>query len=132
MYAYDPANPRQFIDGQVYNVSFTWDKDNDPSFPPDPNGALSVLVFDTFQGPPTWATVAPFLMQYAKLYPFMDSLFPPGGLGDPATYQQNIQAFEAVLSYPVTDPRYMPVTRDMSRDKRNVLLAWLAAGAPLT
>ncbi|HKG62369.1 MAG TPA: hypothetical protein VKB05_21590 [Pyrinomonadaceae bacterium] len=132
MYAYDPGNPRQFIDGQVYNVSFKWEKDKDQSFPPDPNGALSVLVFDTFQGPPTWASVAPFLMQYAKLYPFMDSLFPPGGLGDPATYQQHIQAFEAVLSYPVTDPRYMPVTRDMSRDKRNVLLAWLAAGAPTT
>lgn len=132
LYAYDPGNPRQFIDGQVYNVSFKWEKDKDPSFPPDGNGALSVLVFDTFQGPPTWASVQPFLMQYAKLYPFMDSLFPPGGLADPATYQQNIQAFEAVLSYPVTDPRYMPVTRDMSRDKRNVLLAWLAAGAPLT
>ena len=56
---------------------------------------------------------------------------PPGGLADPKTYQQNIQAFEAVLTYPITDPRYMPVTRDMSRDKRNVLLAWLAAGAPL-
>jgi len=132
MYAYDPGNPRDFIDGQVYNVSFTWDKDNDPSFPPDSNGALSVLVFDTFQAPPTWASVAPFLLQYAKLYPFMDSLFKPGGLADPKTYQQNIQAFEAVLTYPMTDPRYMPVTRDMSRDKRNVLLAWLAAGAPIT
>ena len=132
MYAYDPGNPRQFIDGQVYNVSFTWEKDNDPSFPPDQNGALSVLVFDTFQGPPTWASVAPFLLQYAKLCPFMDSLFKPGGLGDPKTYQQNIQAFEAVLTYPITDPRYMPVTRDMSRDKSNVLLAWLAAGAPIT
>jgi len=100
LYAYDPGNPRDFI--------------------------------DTFQGPPTWASVAPFLLQYAKLYPFMDSLFKPGGLADPKTYQQNIQAFEAVLTYPMTDPRYMPVTRDMSRDKRNVLLAWLAAGAPIT
>ena len=127
--ARDPGNPRQFIDGQVYNVSFDWDKDHDQSFPPDSNGALSVLVFDAFKAEPTWASVGPFLSQYAKLYPFMDSLFPPG-LADPAVYQQNIQAFEGVLSYPETDPRYMPVTRDMSRDKRNVLLAWLAAGAP--
>jgi hypothetical protein len=127
--ARDPGNPRKFIDGQVYNVSFDWDQDHDKSFPPDPNGALSVLVFDTFKGEPTWASVGPFLSQYAKLYPFMDSLFPPG-LADPTVYQQNIKAFEAVLSLPVTDPRYMPVTRDMSRDKRNVLLAWLAAGAP--
>ena len=129
LYAYDPGNPRQFIVGQVYNVVFKWEKDKDQSFPPDPNGALSVLVFDTFTGEATWANVGPFLSQYAKLYPFMDSLFPPG-LADPTVYQKNIKAFEGVLTFPITDPRYMPVTRDMSRDKRNVLLAWLAAGAP--
>src|SRR5215217_1457103 len=129
MTAHDPGNPREFIDGQVYNVSFNWAEDQDQSFPPDPNGALSVLVFDTFKGKPAWESVGPFLSQYAKLYPFMDSLFPPG-LADPTVYQQNIKAFELVLTYPITDPRYMPVTRDMSRDKRNVLLAWLAAGAP--
>ena len=129
MTAGDPGNPRKFIDGQVYNVSFTWDKDQDQSFPPDSNGALSVLVFDTYNGQPTWKDVAPFLSQYAKLYPFMDSLFPPG-LSDPKVYQQNIKAFQAVLSLPETDPRYMPVTRDMSRDKRSLLLQWLARGAP--
>jgi len=59
----------------------------------------------------------------------MDSLFPPG-LADPKVYQQNMAAFQTVLGYPVTDPRFMPVTRDMSRDKRNALLAWLAARAP--
>jgi hypothetical protein len=125
----DPGNPRKFIDGQVYAVGFTWDKDNDPAFPPDSNGAVSVLVFDSFKGKPTWASVGPFLSQYAKLYPFMDSLFPPG-LGDPQVYQKNIRAFESVLGLPIEDPRYMPVTRDMSRDKRKVLLAWIKAGAP--
>jgi hypothetical protein len=129
MKASNPGNPRQFIDGQVYNVNFTWKEDQDHSFPADRNGALSVLVFDNFKGKPTWATVEPFLSQYAKLYPFMDQLFPPG-LADPTVYQQNIKAFEAVLTYPITDPRYMPVTRDMSAGKRKVLLAWLAAGAP--
>ncbi|HEY2960860.1 MAG TPA: hypothetical protein VGJ37_00465 [Pyrinomonadaceae bacterium] len=127
--AHDPGNPRKFIDGQVYAVAFTWEEDNDKSFPPDPNGAVSVLVFDSFKGEPMWASVGPFLSQYAKLYPFMDSLFPPG-LADPAVYQKNIKAFEQVLSLPLGDPRYMPVTRDMSRDKRKALLAWLAAGAP--
>ena len=127
--ASDPGNPRQFIDGQVYNVAFKWQKDHDDSFPADSNGALSVLVFDTYQGDPTWPSVEPFLSQYAKLYPYMDKMFPPG-LGDPKVYQQNISDFEQVLNYPIGDPRYMPVTRDMSRDKRSVLLAWLQAGAP--
>jgi hypothetical protein len=129
MTASDPGNPRGFIDGQVYNVAFSWAEDQDNSFPPDPNGALSVLVFDRYAGEPTWESVQPFLAQYAKLYPFMDSLFPPG-LADPTVYQQNIAAFQTVLDYPVDDPRYMPVTRDMSEDKRQTLLAWLAAGAP--
>ena len=129
MTAADPRNPRKFIDGQVYNVSFTWDEDQDQSFPPDPNGALSVLVFDIYNGAPTWKDVKPFLSQYAKLYPYMDNLFPPG-LDDPTVYQKRIAAFQKVLSLPETDPRYMPVTRDMSRDKRRLLLEWLAKGAP--
>jgi hypothetical protein len=56
--ASDPGNPRKFIDGQVYAVAFTWDEDNDQAFPPDSNGALSVLVFDTFKGKPTWDVCA--------------------------------------------------------------------------
>ena len=127
MKASDPGNPRQFIDGQVYGVGFSWAEDQDPSFPPDPNGVLSVLVFDTFKGKPTWETIQPFLAQYAKLYPFMDSIFQ---LDDPTVYQQNIATFQQYLSFPITDPRYMPVTRDMSRDKKQLLLEWLAAGAP--
>ena len=126
--ASDPNNPRQVIDGQVYGVGYSWDLDNLPGFPSDPNTFLSVLVFDAFKEAPTWKNIAPYMMQYAVLYPFMDGLFM---LSDPAVYQQNIAAFQAVLKYPITDPRHMPVTRDMSNDKRNVLLAWLAAGAPL-
>lgn len=130
MTASDPGNPRGFIDGQVYNVGYSWAEDQDASFPPDPNGALSVLVFDTYVGEPTWEGVQPFLAQYAKLYPFMDSLFPPG-LGDPTIYQPpNTATFQQYLSFPITDSRYMPVTRDMSGDKRRLLLEWLAAGAP--
>lgn len=127
MYAIDPGNPRVFIDGQVYGVGYSWAEDNQPDFPSDPNTFLSVLIFDTYAKTATWENIQPFMMQYATLYPFMDTIFM---LSDPAVYQQNIAAFKSVLSYPITDPRYMPVTRDMSRDKREVLLAWLDAGAP--
>jgi hypothetical protein len=130
MAASDPGNPRGFIDGQVYGVGFNWAKDQDPTFPPDPNGTLSVLVFDSFVGTPTWETIQPFMAKYAKLYPYMDSLFKPGGLGDITTYQQNVATFQTYLNFPITDTRYMPVTRDMSRDKRKLLQVWLDAGAP--
>ena len=120
-------NPRKVIDGQIYGVGYSWGPDNLRDFPTNPNTFLSVLVFDTFAGEPTWENIRPFMMQYATLYPFMDSIFM---LSDPTVYQQNIDAFKTVLSYPVADPRYMPVTRDMSSDKRELILKWLAAGAP--
>jgi len=126
--ASDPGNPRQVIDGQVYGIGYTWGQDNLRDFPSNPNSFFSVLVFSALKEAPTWQNIQPFMMQYATLYPFMDSIFM---LSDPAVYQQNIAAFKAVLSFPETDPRYMPVTRDMSRDKRQLLLDWLDAGAPL-
>ena len=125
--ASDPGNPRVVIDGQVYGIGYSWDKDNLPNFPSDPNTFISILVFDTYQAEPTWANIQPFMLQYARLYPFMDNIFL---LSDPTVIQQNIAAFQTVLNYQVTDPRYMPVTRDMSSDKRKLLLEWLNLGAP--
>lgn len=126
-----PGNPRQFIDGQVYGVAYGWDADDDRDFPPDPNNFVSVLVFDSLpaaQKEPTWENVKPVLTQYAELYPFMDGIFQ---LDDPAVIRQHLAAFQQVLNIPVSDPRYMPVTRDMSRDKRQLILDWLALGAPV-
>lgn len=127
--ASDPGNPRQVIDGQVYGVGYSWSQDNLRDFPSDLNNFISVLVFDSFKREPTWANIQPIMMQYATLYPFMDSIFM---LSDPEVYRQNIAAFKKVLSLPITDPGYMPVTRDMSRDKRQTILAWLDIGAPLS
>jgi hypothetical protein len=57
----------------------------------------------------------------------MDSIFQ---LDNPTVIQQNIDAFRMVLNIPIPDPRYMPVTREMSRDKRQRILEWLDLGAP--
>jgi hypothetical protein len=127
--ASDPGNPRTVIDGQIYGVGYTWAADNDPQFPADPWNFVSVRVFDSYEKAPTWANIQPILQQYAKLYPFMDSIFQ---LDDPNVIKQNIAAFKRVLNLPITDPRYMPVTRDMSRDKRQLILDWLNLGAPTT
>jgi hypothetical protein len=126
--ANDPANPRKFIDGQLYGVAYSWALDADPNFPPDPNGFVNVLVFDSYQKAPDWKNIQPILQQYAKLYPFMDSIFQ---LDDPKVIQQHIAAFQQVLNIPLGDSRYMPVTRDMSRDKRQLILKWLMLGAPV-
>jgi hypothetical protein len=129
--AADPKNPRKFIDGQVYGVLYTWGANEPPDYWHDPTSFVSVLVFNSTAIPanPTWKDVQPILAQYAKLYPYMTN--PVGiDLGDYDTVYQNRQAIQQVLSLPKTNPGYMQVTRDMSRDKLVLLLKWLAAGAP--
>jgi len=51
-------------------------------------------------------------------------------LNDHASVQGNRGLVAAALQRAETDPGYMPVTRDLSRDKKALLLAWLNAGAP--
>jgi hypothetical protein len=121
---------RQYIDSQVFFLGGDWETwgqigRNTPSV-----AALSVLVFDT--GPPvarpTWtADVGPILGQYAKLYPAMKSRL------DLSDYQKVAAAREQlrmVLSLPILDPGHMPVTRDLSKYRREMILTWIANGCP--
>ena len=132
--ASDPGNPRGFIDGQVYGVaySFASDAKANYSYNPDPTSFISVLVFNSYPevASPTWTDVKPILSQYAKLYPFMTT-----GVGiNLANYtsvQQNLSAIRQVLMLPKENPGYMQVTRDLSRDKAELILKWIDLGAPL-
>jgi hypothetical protein len=118
----NPANFRQFIDGQVYALQFTA---NPPATPADSNSILSLLVHDAFDAPPTWDNIAPIMAQYAKLYPIMAALGVQ--LDNPDSLRAHKPALLRVLNYPIEDPRYMPVVRDLSDDKRKAILAWLEA-----
>lgn len=124
--ASDPENPRVFIDGQVYGVAYTLAASNEN---PDPSNFLSVLVFNSYpqRAYPTWADVQPIFAQYAKLYPYMR------GIIDLSQYSEvlsNLARIQRVFRLPKTDPGYMQVTRDMSRDKVNLILKWIELGAP--
>ncbi|MBC8031684.1 MAG: hypothetical protein H7Z16_16495 [Pyrinomonadaceae bacterium] len=124
--ASDPGNPRVFIDGQVYGVSYVLAASNEN---PDPSNFLSVLVFNSYPQleNPIWQDVKPIFAQYAKLYPYMR------GIIDLACYTDvvaNLAGIQRVFLLPKTDPGYMQVTRDMSRDKVNMILKWLELGAP--
>ena len=124
--ASDPGNPRQFIDGQVYGVRYIWGEQEPPDYNHDPTNFISVLVHDsyTYEDPPTWTTnVEPILGQYAKLYPFMtNNIVNLGNYNDVVSQKE---AIKHVLSIPKDDPAYMQVTRDMSRDKLQMILKWL-------
>lgn len=124
----DPGTPRGVIDGQVYKVSFAWDG-APADYRPDSKRILTVRVFSGFNVPasPTWADIEPIFDQYAKLYPFMRGII---DLSDPAAVQQALARISTVMSLPESDPGYMPVTRDLSENKRKAILKWIRNGAP--
>jgi hypothetical protein len=129
--ASDPGNPRKFIDGQVYGVSYSLQARATINYNHDPSNFISVLVFNSHPqvDQPTWKNVQPVFAQYAKLYPYMTT-----GVGiNLASYadvKKNLEGIRRALMLPKNDPRYMQVTRDMSRDKLSLIVRWIEQGAP--
>jgi hypothetical protein len=137
--AADPGDPRFFyfnddasrehVDGQVYRVGYAVDG----VVPPNPSNLLSVLVWSSFtpDDPPTWhGSMRKVLTQYGDLYPWMTKF---GPRLDMAAYEQIAAQREdilRVLDLPVTDPGYMPVSRDMSASRRQALRTWLTNVGP--
>lgn len=116
MTASDPGNPRGYIDGQLYAIAYT----------PDATNTISVLVFDAVPNvaePQWWPDLQPVFEQYGNLYPVM---WPIVDLRDYEQVAAKRDLLTAVFSLPVGDPNYMPVTRDLSRARREQILAWLA------
>lgn len=122
----DPKKPRGVVDGQVYEIGYH----SGPVGPSTYEGSIFVHVYDDFPmpSPLNYASVKPILDQYAQLYPFMKLML---NLGDIAAIQARKDRILATISFPLEDPRYMPVTRDLSRRKTNALVAWLKAGCPV-
>ena len=72
---------------------------------------------------PTWdENVQPIFDQYAKIYPGMKNIL---DLSDEQTVLDNIDALLEVFSSPFDDPHTMPVTRDLSPQKVDVINTWL-------
>ena len=122
----DPGNPRVYIDGQVYGVTYQLG----PAPPPigsvqNGNQFLSALVFSAYQVPaePNWMEhVRPIFQQYADLYPVMRPIVDLANFGSVISRRAILKN---VFNTPVTDPNYMPVTRDLSEGKRNMIRKWL-------
>jgi hypothetical protein len=123
--ASDPGNPRGYIDGQVYFVVYA----PHGLEPLNASDFLSVLVWNSFtpDNPTTWfGSMQQIFQLYGNLYPIMrDS--PDIGI-DLTSYDDvcsNRPQILAALNAAVTDPKYMPVTRDLSQAKRKAMIQWL-------
>jgi len=123
--ASDPGNPRDYIDGQIYGITYNLsDQDFDDC---NPSNFISLLVFDSVAKAtienPTWANLQPIMQQYANLYPLMSKgIF---NLADQKVVDNNAEILKFVFSKEKTDPDYMPATRDLSRDKQQMILNYL-------
>jgi hypothetical protein len=124
--ASDPGKPRGYIDGQVYGVTYG----PGPTAPAvasvtNPSLILSALVWsgDSAPGQPTWIKdVLPIFVQYSNLYPVMKPFVDLSDFDDVVAKRMLVKQ---VFSLPASDPFYMPVTRDLSRAKQAMILAWL-------
>ena len=99
-----------------------------PAAPSFLEGTIVILIFDAHVvASPKWANVQPIFEEYARLYPFMKARL---DLSDLKTVKANLAAIKKTVEFDEEDPRYMPVTRDLSRDKRKMILDWINGGAP--
>ena len=131
----NPQFPRTYIDGQLYGIGYQLTQrpagslDNFWNF-------ISVLVFSPFQAPakPAWfPDIQPILKQYGNLYPIMSKHLVD--LGDYDSVVAHLKILELAFSLPIEDPNHMPVTRDLSDAKRDMIRKWMttpgADGLPL-
>jgi hypothetical protein len=91
----------------------------------NPSQILNALVFSAFQVPaqPNWLEhIQPIFQQYANLYPIMRPIV---DLGNYASVVGKLASLKRVFSASETNPNYMPVTRDLSKPKRDMIRAWI-------
>jgi hypothetical protein len=125
LHATDPGNPRQYLDGQIYLVDFRVPGQGNQAR--SPFDYIIIHVRDAFMAPeqPQWADIAPIMTQYANLYPVMSrGLF---DLSQQAVVDRHAKILRFAFSRPIDDPNHMPVTRDLSAGKREMILRYLDA-----
>jgi len=125
-----PGNPRGYIDGQLYGVGY--------QLPAQPQGSpsnfwnfISLLAFNRIDPPaqPAWfPDIEPIFKQYANLYPIMSRHLID--LGDYDSVVPHVRILEMAFGLPRSDPNHMPVTRDLSEAKRDMILQWLRQPGP--
>lgn len=122
----DPGRPRTYIDGQLYGVVYALGDSPPPvGSVQNPSQILNALVFSGYEASerPTWLRdVQPIFEQYANLYPVMRPIV---DLADYASVVNKLSILKRVFHTPVTDPNYMPVTRDLSKAKLDMIRTWL-------
>ncbi|MEB2783516.1 hypothetical protein [Algoriphagus persicinus] len=138
----DPGSRTPQLDGQLYFINVT-DPDQLVSEPISQSAMISCLVWSAYpiDENPTWPEIQEIFAGYVKLFPGMTekinlidynsfqtfALNPPFGLyqAPPGPLGIDKGAIPFFMSREVTDPRYMPVTRDMSPERTMTVLYYV-------
>jgi hypothetical protein len=126
--ASDPGLPRAPLDGQVFGFGGSWATQSDLLIE-DVQSAIAVLVFSGFVPPaqPKWDDVRPIFEPYARVYPGMTEIIDLADF-DAVVASKDVIKQRLLLS---TDAAgFMPVSRDLSARKRDMIVAWIDAGCP--
>jgi hypothetical protein len=151
----DPGQRTPELDGQLYFVILYDPAYPEPDWtqPPLPEHLVSVVAWSNYpvNQNPSWEDIVAIFAPYMKLYPFMKSQI---DLTDPHTFQifsrnppwiaynpqnppppfkfpgnSNLQidagAIPYYLNFDFNDPRYMPITRDLSPNKLLTVLYYV-------
>ena len=129
----DIGEPRENlkIDGQVFTFEYCAEtcsidkryKCEDTNI----GNVVSLLIWSSidYEKPYFWDThVQPILSQYEQMYPAMGDILKLGDYDD-VTKPHNIHLLNISLSLDISHPSHMPVTRDLSPTKRDMILEWL-------
>jgi hypothetical protein len=119
--------PRGYIAGQLYALGYQL-ADQPPNYVSNPGNFVSILAYshhyNTNNASPTWfGDIRPLFAQYGKLYPIMSKYVVD--LSDYSSVVSRIEVLKLAFSLPEADPNHMPVTRDLGKADRAVILRWL-------
>lgn len=119
-------SPRVYLDGQVYTINYQLQQiPNDyDNFAITPD-IIAVHLRDAFEilQNPVWEDIAPTMIQYSNLYPIMSKYLV--NLADPVALKSRKDILIFAFSRDINDTMHMPVTRDLSKAKRQTILNWL-------
>ncbi len=126
-----PGTPRGYLDGQVYAVQLGI-ADAPEGWSTSPWHFLSVLCWDALAPipeHPTWhGNIEVIFEQYGNLFPIMSRHWID--LSDYDQVVQHVRILTMAFSLPSHNPNHMPVTRDLSAAKTEMILRWLRQPGP--
>lgn len=117
------GTPRHYLDGQVYLIQYG--VSGEPATAHNQVDYISVHARSAFRAPPkpAWDNVKDILTQFGNLYPIMSQkLF---NIADPAEVKRNARLLRLAFGLDISDPNYMPVTRDLSKSKLQMVRDYL-------